>query len=307
MTAAGPRWQYLPALLACLMVGVDCLATTQSIGQPEISRLVSQKRWPAVVEAARHTIESHPGDADAFYWLGTAQLQLHNALDAVRALRSAQKLGLDTPLLHESLGLAYYDLHQFTLFEQQMHQVGQEDPKDFRPDYYLGLYQLTIKSDAAGALTYFDRATQLQPGDWKSLYEEGNCLEKLTRFADAKTYYQRAIASVEAGHQPFGWPYQGMARLLLESDPHRALEYAAEAVQAEPNEYSNHLILARVYQRLGLPVEAKTEAEAATALSPSDASAHYLLFILLRDSGARRAAEAELETFKKINEVYGPE
>jgi hypothetical protein len=38
-----------------------------------------------------------------------------------------------------------------------------------------------------------------------------------------------------------------MARLLLESDPHQALEFAARAVQAEPNEYSNHLIVAKVY------------------------------------------------------------
>jgi Flp pilus assembly protein TadD len=62
-----------------------------------------------------------------------------------------------------------------------------------------------------------------------------------------------------------------------------------------------------VYQRLGRPAEASREAKAAATLSPSDASAHYLLFILLRDSGERTAAEAELNTFKKINEVYGPE
>jgi tetratricopeptide (TPR) repeat protein len=273
----------------------------------EISRLVSQKRWPDVVQAAHHMIESHPGDAAAFYWLGTAQLQLHNAVEAVRALRFAQKLGLDTPLLHESLGLAYYDLHQFTLFDQQIREAGEKDPTDFRPDYYLGLYQLTIKSDAAGAQRYFDHATQLQPDDWKSLYEDGNCLEKLTRFAEAKIYYQRAIDSLEISHQPFGWPYQGMARLLLESDPHQALAFAARAVQSEPDEYSNHLILAKVYQRLDQPAEAMREAQAAITLSPGDASAHYLRFILLRDSGERRAAEAELETFKKINEVYGPE
>jgi tetratricopeptide (TPR) repeat protein len=316
MTAAGPRWPYLAALLLCLVAWMVRFAAAQSTAEvsfaadpeaKEISQLVSEKRWPDVVEAAHHLIGSHPGDAAAFYWLGTAQLQLHNGVDAVRALRSAQKLGLDTPLLHESLGLAYYDLHQFTLFAQQMREVGEKDPTDFRPDYYLGLYRLTIKSDAAGALTYFDRATQLQPDDWKSLYEDGNCLEKLTRFAEAKSYYQRAISSLEAGHQPFGWPYQGMARLLVESDPHQALEFAARAVQAEPNEYSNHLIVAKVYQRLDRPAEAIREAQAATTLSPSDASAHYLLFILLRDSGERRSAEAELETLKKINEVYGPE
>jgi len=313
MTAAETRWPSLAALLLCLGAWMVTFAAAQSSAgltpaeANEVSRLASEKRWPDVVEAAHHLIESHPGDAAAFYWLGTAQLQLHNAVEAVRALRSAQKLGLDNPLLHESLGLAYYDLHQFTLFDQQMREAREKDPVDFRPDYYLGLYQLTIKSDATGALTYFNRATDRQPDDWKSLYEAGNCLEKLTRFAEAKSYYQRAITSLEAGRQPFGWPYQGMARLLLESDPHQALEFAARAVEAEPKEYSNHLILARVYQRLERPAEAIKEAQAAATLSPSDASAHYLLFLLLRDSGERRAAETELQTFKTINEVYGSE
>jgi hypothetical protein len=79
------------------------------------------------------------------------------------ALRSAQKLGLDTPLLHESLGLAYYDLHQFILFDQQMGEVGEKDPTDFRPDYYLGLYRLTVKSNTAGALTYLTVPLSFNP------------------------------------------------------------------------------------------------------------------------------------------------
>ena len=272
-----------------------------------IGHLAQEKRWSEAVAAARTLTISHPDDAEAFYWLGTAQLQLHDAANAIRALRSSQKLGLDTSLLHESLGLAYYDLNQFVLFEQQMHHAAEKDPRDFRPDYYLGLYQLTIKSDATGALAHFDRATELQPNDWKSLYEEGNCLEKLAKPVEALTYFKRAITAVETNHQPFGWPFQGTARLLLESDPQQALQFASRAVEAEPNEYSNHVILAKVYQRLGRLSEAIREAQAATTLSPNDASARYLLFMLLRDEGQHGPAEAELKVFRKINAVYGTE
>jgi cytochrome c-type biogenesis protein CcmH/NrfG len=140
MTAVGPRWPYLAALLLCLVAWMVRFAAAQSTAElslaadpeaKEISQLVSEKRWPALVEAAHQLIRSHPGDAAAFYWLGTAQLQLHNAVDAVRALRSAQKLGLDTPFLHESLSLAYYDPHQFTLFDQQMRGGGGERSDGF--------------------------------------------------------------------------------------------------------------------------------------------------------------------------------
>jgi Flp pilus assembly protein TadD len=272
-----------------------------------IDYLAQEKRWSELVTAARELTISHPDDANSFYWLGTAHLQLHDAANAIPPLRKAQKLGLDTSLLHESLGLAYYDLNQFVLFEQQMRQAAEKDPKDFRPVYYLGLYQLTIRSDAVGALARFDQAIEIQPDDWKSLYEAGNCLEKLAKPAQAEIYYKRAIVSIEMNHQRFGWPFQGMARLLLEHDPQQALQFATKAVEAEPDEYSNHVILAKVYKRLDRSPDAIREAQTATSLSPNDASARYLLFLLLRDAGQREPAENELRVFRQINTVYGTE
>ena len=89
------------------------------------------------------------------------------------------KIGLEYALSHEGLGLAYYDLNQFFLFEEQMKKAAALDPQDSTPYFYLGLYRWSIRSDAAGALGFFDKALQLHPDDWKSLYQAGNCLEQL--------------------------------------------------------------------------------------------------------------------------------
>jgi tetratricopeptide (TPR) repeat protein len=291
----------------CAGQSIRELPLTGDPGSQTIDHLAQEKRWAEVVTAAHSLTISHPDDAKSFYWLGTAKLQLHDAANAIPPLRTAQKLGLDTSLLHESLGLAYYDLNQFVLFEQQMRQAADKDPKDFRPLYYLGLYQLTIQSDATGALAHFDQAIEIQPDDWKSLYEAGNCLEKLAKPAQAAIYYKRAITSIEMNHQRFGWPFQGMARLLLEHDPQQALQFATKAVEAEPDEYSNYVILAKVYKQLGRLPEAIHEAQTATSLSPNDASARYLLFLLLRDAGQREPAQNELRVFRQINTVYGTE
>jgi len=90
----------------------------------------------------------------------------------------------------------------------------------------------------------------------KSLYQAGNCLEQLGRIGEARDRYTKAIALVEKSHDSFGWPYQGMARLLLDEKPEAASEFAKKAVSLQPDEYSNHAILSKVYERLGdLPVQ----------------------------------------------------
>lgn len=270
-----------------------------------INELVQEGRWHDVAGLTQATVEANPKDSTAFYWLGTARLELHDAPAAVQAFRSAQKLGLDTTVLHEGLGLAYYNINQFFLFDKEMEATAKEDPKDFRPKYYLGLYYLTIRSDVPAALPLFDQATQLNPDDWKSLYQEGNCLEKLGRSSEARAYYIRSIESVAKHSQPFGWPYQGMARLLLETDPQTALGFARKAVEAEPEEYSNHLVLAKTYKRLNDLPAAIREARLASDHNATDASSRYLLFRLYRQAGDPRAADTELKIFQMLNAVYG--
>jgi len=272
-----------------------------------ILELARQKRWREVAELAQKLSFKNPSDPAGFYWLGIARFQLQDSVGAVQALRSAEKLGLDTALFHEGLGLAYYGLNQFFLFEQQMEKASNLDPQDFRPMYYLGLYHETIKSDVAGALEFFDKATQLRPDDWKSIFQKGNCLEQIGRLKEARECYAKAISIVERSRVPFGWPFQGMARLLIGENPHEALGFAMKAVEVEPNEYSNHLTLAKVYERLGNLPEAIREARAAAAENPSSATARYALFKLYRQAGDHQASETELKMFEKLKTVYGPE
>ncbi len=270
-----------------------------------ILEAVKLKNWKQVIELAQNQISINPADASAFYWQGIGHLQLHDSLSATQSLRAAEKLGMDTALLHVALGLAYYDLNQFFLFEQQMQKAALLDPSDFKPHYYLGLYRLEIQSDAGQALKAFTTAAQLQPDDWKSIYQKGNCLEILGQPTQAAEVYRKAIDIVEANGQPFGWPYQGMARLLLESKPADALSYARKAIELQPEEYSNHLLLARVYEHLGQLRDAINEARAASEKNPTDSASRYELFTLYKQVGDRAAAQAELANFLKVKATYG--
>jgi tetratricopeptide (TPR) repeat protein len=268
-----------------------------------ISELARANRWKEVAALADENHRKLPNDPTAFYWLGISRLKLHEPVGSVQAFRGAEKLGLDTALLHEGLALAYYDLNQFVLFEEQMKKAAALDPKDSTPYFYLGLYRWTVRADAPGALEFFDKALQLHPDDWKSLYQAGNCLEHVGKLAEARDSYTKAISLVEKNGDPFGWPYQGMARLLLDDKPEAALDFAQKAVRLQPVEYSNHVILAKVYERLGNLRDAIREAESATVQNPNDSTSRYFLYKLYRQAGDPRATQA-LKTFQQVKTLY---
>jgi Flp pilus assembly protein TadD len=278
--------------------------STKSNPYSQFPELMQLKRWKEVATLAEELHQKNSKDPRSLYWLGMSQLQLRDPIAAAQALRSAERLGLDTALAHEGEGLAYYDLNQFHLFEQQMEKSAQLDRADPKPHYYLGLYQWTIRSDAVRALEQFQKAIELEPDDWKSVYQAGNCLEQLGKLDQARDQHSRAIALVEKRGVSFGWPYQGMARLLMDDHLQMALDYAKRAANLEPGEYSNHLLLAKIYERLGNLGEAIREAKIAADENPTGSSTRYTLYKLYREADDPQAAD-ELKLFQEITAVYG--
>ncbi|HEX4487850.1 MAG TPA: tetratricopeptide repeat protein [Terriglobales bacterium] len=294
---------FLAIPLSALAQGRSATELRVADTHPQIDSLVRAKRWKELAALTDGLRSGDPSDSNVLYWSGISHLQLHEPVAAVQALRAAEKVGLNSALSHEGLGLAYYDLNQFGLFEEQMKKAAALDPRDAKPDYYLGLYRWTIRSDVGGALAYFEKAIVLQPDDWKSLYQAGNCEEQLGKLTEAKARYAQAIALLDKNGARFGWPYQGMARLLTDEDAKAALGFATKAVTLEPDEASNHFVLANVYQQLGNLPEATREFEIAVAKNPNDSKTRYALYKLYRQANDPRAAK-ELEAFGQIKALY---
>jgi tetratricopeptide (TPR) repeat protein len=272
-----------------------------------IRELIQQKEWSEASAAAEEALQKNPADVNVMYWLGVMRLQLHDYIGATRALRSAQKGGIQTAAMHIELGHAYYGLHQYLLFEEQMRTASELDPKNHDPKYSMGLYRLHVLSDVAGALILFREAAELQPDDWRSPYQVGYCLELSAQPAEARQVYLQDIQLLERKQESFGWPYQGMARLLLEEDTEEALRYAKLAVDVEPGEYSNHLTLAKVYEKMGNFKNAVAEGRVAADQNPTDASVRYFLFMLYRRAGDLGSAEREMAVFNRLHAVYDSE
>ncbi|MGI0085188.1 MAG: tetratricopeptide repeat protein, partial [Nitrososphaerales archaeon] len=272
-----------------------------------LQQLIRQKRWNEAAQWLQDLSREYPNNPDIDYWQGVVRFQLKDPIGAIMAFRAAERLGLDTAALHKSLGLTYYLIHQYMLFELEMKKATQVNPSDNEPFYYLGRYYETTRNNFARALQLFDRALELKPDNAKSLYNRGYCLEMLGRLTAAEDNYEKAIQLTKDSRERFSWPYQGMASVLLKTDPQQALSFAQEAIELQPKLDSNHLILAKVEEHLGNLSEAIQEFQLAAQLDLTNAAPHYSLSRLYAKIGDRKAAQTQLKIFKELNDVYGPQ
>ncbi len=272
-----------------------------------VQDLIRQKRWDEVAQALRQLAQQDGDNPKIDYWEGVVNFQRRNVIGAILAFRKAERQGLNTVALHISLGLAYYLIHQYFLFEQQMEKAAQLTPFDSQSFYYLGRYFESTRDNFSRALELFNKALELKPDNARALYHQGYCLQMLDRREEAAKSYEKAITLTAKDGERFGWPYQGMATLLLQKDPHHALDFARKAVELEPGEPSNYVTLARVDEQLGRPLDAIVELENAAKLDPTNPAPHYSLARLYRKIGNLDAAQAQLKTFQDLNTVYGPQ
>lgn len=270
-----------------------------------LEELVRQQQWEQAARLTDELFQIYSDDPVLHYWEGVIRWQQGDRIGAVQALRLAEGLGLNTASLHKTLGMIYYGMRQFILFRQQMEKAIARDPGDHQPHYQLGRYFLSIQNNSQLALKFLEKAIELSPKHAESVYYKGYCLESLEREEEALRSYHTAIHLLEGSAHRFSGPYEGMARLLLDEDIERALGWAQKAVQLQPELDANHLILAKVYERLGKLNQAVDELQETVRLNPSHTSARYILFRLYKRLGHSEEAESELSIFKKLKAVYG--
>ena len=286
-----------------------------SVGGPEhevlaspkqrLLELVRNRRWPEAAALAARVLNAGEQDSQIHYLVGVVWWQQGEKVSAIQRFRAAERLGLTEPYLHKALGIAYYEAHQFHLFEQQMDRAAAANPSDPQPHHYLGRYALAVRGDFARALRHFEQVIALDADHARGHSYLAQCLERLDRRDAAERHYRKSVRLLERDGERFSWPYQGLARLALEADPLAAVEWSRRAVESEPDEFEAHALLARAHYRNGEAAEAIAAGAEAVRLNPDHAPSHYLLFTVHRGLGDSDAAQRHVTRFREIKGVYG--
>ncbi|HLI34708.1 MAG TPA: hypothetical protein VKW70_06650 [Terriglobia bacterium] len=251
-------------------------------------------------------LRKSPQDFRGYFWQGFLDLQRRDNYNAIRALRRAEALNANEPVL-KLLAVAYYAARQRRLFELTMKRALRQKPDDFAPYYYLGRYYVSVDAqDFAQAGLYFKEAIQRNPQYFRSYYYLGYCDEIARQLGKAEQNYRKAMALAQAENAKSALPYEGMARLrLLENEAAKALPYALHAARLAEDEAASHKTLAKVYGSLGRQMDAAQEWKRAAELDPTDASPYYHLFQIYSSLGSPAKAKSALANFNKLSAMYG--
>jgi tetratricopeptide (TPR) repeat protein len=273
-----------------------------------IASMAARKDWRGVASAAGAWAREKPRDAIAYYWLGVALWHGDDTTGSIQALRRAEGLGLNTAVLHKTLGLAYYSINQFILFRRQMEKAAELDPKDAQPHFHIGRYLESVPHDYAQALAHFEKAILLDPGDGRSAVYRAYCLEMLGRSDQARDGYEASIRLLESRAEKFSWPCYRLAEMMRSAnDVPQSLAWARRAVALEPDAAINHYELGKIRMDMDDPGEALQELRAAVRLDPKSTAAHYLLARVYAALGRDEAARAERKLYDRLKSAYGTE
>ena len=275
---------------------------------PAVARIRSRLAAHQVSKArqlAALLMRKEPQSQEGYFWVGFIELVEGHLYRAVKHLRQAEKLQPPGNAIQKVLGLAYCRLKQRLLCEVKIREAMALDPTDFAPHYLLGHYMQSEKQDPVSAVEHYRHALERRPNHYPVLYHVGTAYEETRKLAEAKTYFEQAIAIAEREGRTFSLPYQALSRLNRGNVPEASLKFATRAVALEPKRQSNHLELAKVYRMLERLVEAVNAVKTAIALDPAQSSPYYQLFGLYRRLGEREAAEQALAEFQRRRACYG--
>ena len=143
------------------------------------------------------------------------------------------------------------------------------------------------KNDFESAVGLWQKYLADQPNDPYGHFELGYAFTALSRWDDAKTEYQKAVA-IDPKLEP---AQLNLGLVLLRSDPAAAIGPLRQAATLAPTNQRPHLLLGLAFERTGNLAGAAAEYGAAAKLNPKDFEAQYELGrILLK---VKQPAEAE--------------
>ena len=287
------------------------------------------------IEELSAVVEGEPLNVEALVALARAHLARKDIPAAGRTLEAAVARGLDVAPVYAALAEVYeaggyvenaipamrlaiardpknedYQIRYGLLLTDtkapaaaiiRLEEALREFPRSSRLWLALGIAQLNSgkNDDARGS---FARSLELDPRSVPALAYLGTTHAERGQYAEAVSFYERAIAADGRLAVPF---YLAADTLLrqTEVDAPRAEKYLARAVELDPSFAAARLALAKLHVRMERWAEAAEQFERVVQLEPGRAEAHYQLGRVYTRLKRGADAQRELQTFKQLSDA----
>ena len=291
--------------------GAEALQKSQKPSKPQLKRrsrleilqsLIKSRRWDQAERVVTRLLAGSPENPEAFFLAGMVQFRQARYDRAIPLLKKAQDLRSEIPGLAKTLAICYFSSRQHRLFESQMEHAFLQTPTDPELSFFWGLHQTSVNDNPQAAVKAFDNALKHRPNYVQALYHRGRAFQKMGRKNKAREDFEASIALIEQTFfRGYSYPYQSMARLLLEDSPKGALRFALKSVEVQPRLKNTHILVGEIHWRLGQFRKAAEAFEDATYLDPEDSRLHYWLHLLYQRLGKKKASKMALVEFQRLS------
>jgi tetratricopeptide (TPR) repeat protein len=291
----------------CSSFGVEPTQEVRS-SCDQFAQEVRAGRWEAAAQRAQKLGGLNPKNGIGEFCQGYVELKQGRYIAAVRHFQAAVDRSPEVALAHLDLGLAFFALGQYKLFEEEMFWVTVNRMNEALPYYYLGLYYSGNPGQLDQAAECFQKAIHRNPSDFQSHYQLGKLLQVKGDLQGARARFETAEAKASFQGVAYGQALEGLAEIFLRlGDSSSALRQAQMAVRRNPKVASARLLLGKLLVERGETTNAIQELKASAALDPTYAAPHYWLSRAYQDIKLTDAAKSELELFSRIKATYGNE
>jgi len=317
---AGPL---IRALRSTALLGVCAAAGLgQEPSEPALAREASSHRTLPIDEAKRLQLESavrghdyvraeklleeeavqNPKSQALLLSLADILFLDGKQLNTVVVLKKAALLG---PLNESSrylLALSYISLGHKNLAIPELEQLALLNPQKAVYPYWLSRLMYR-KMDFEKALTYAEKAVQLDSAFPKAYDQLGLCYAGLGRNEDAILAYKNAMRLSDEKSLHWPWPSMNLGTLYLRLERlPEAEDTLLKSIAIEPSFPVSHFRLGQVLEKQGRISEATQELLEACRLDPTYPEPHYALARIFRRQNDTKSAEEQLTLFKRLRD-----
>jgi tetratricopeptide (TPR) repeat protein len=289
----------------CLSFGLDANPEGRSVcGQ--FVHAAKTGQWEAAAQGVQKLKALYPQNGIGDFCQGYAELKQGRYVAAVRLFQAAVDRRPGVVVAHLDLGIAFFALRQYKLFEEEMLWVIANKPSEALPHYYLGLSYSANPDQLEQAANCFEQAVNRNPSDFQSHYQLGKLLQAKGNLPGARARFETAEAKASSQGVAFGEALKGLAEISLRlGDLAAGVRQAQLAVKRDPKSASARLLLGKLLVQHNESKSGIQELKTAALLNPTHAATHYWLSRAYQQMKLSDAAKLELELFTRIKATYG--
>jgi protein O-GlcNAc transferase len=227
--------------------------------------LLSEKKYSDAVEEIGQAAQLEPDNAEYTIRLADTLVAWGHYHVARDLLKSVNGKFASLPEYHHTLGMTYFALKDFDRATAEFERAVSRAPNTDSAYFLLG-NSYAAKGDFKRAASALRKALTLNPRRADYYVALGKVLSEIPDHAsEAAGFYQKALA-VRPGYVPAQY-YLAVA-YTRRADLKQAQTLLENITERHPEALKAHILLARVYARLGRREDAKRETTVVRQLSP---------------------------------------